>query len=257
MGKGILGRILDIADKSVYLAYDLEAFLAHRLLDLENGALEGLYQIEEILRLNPFVCDIWERVVVKDDTVAICNPAQLADLLLIRANMFKALYYNPSSRFLEDVIGQVFKYLYNKGEINRQSLLRMTDQELYRLLEERCGNQSLTALVGGSLYGVTADNFDTLEEACLCESELLEDANLMTHIAEFAKPTSNGVKSFHVFLNGKIVTLAEACPRAVHNITKVMDIPTRYCLYILDLTQFKLSKELVEHFRHLRRQRLD
>lgn len=140
MNRGLLGEVLDIADKLAYVARDLHAcepYLNYGLKHMDQYGLESLFSI---LQLNPNVCGLWDAVENIGDRAVISDPSRLAVFLRVRTLLFRELYYHPNARFGEYLVSRMLvKALYDKGTLTRDQLIEMRDFELERILDEEYG----------------------------------------------------------------------------------------------------------------------
>lgn len=146
-GEGILGRILDIADKTSYVAHDCDAYLESR--SGEESADHGISLLYDMLRsLGDRACALWDCVRLRGSDIVITDAKRLAGFLKLRAMMFRYLYYDLSARsyghFLTTVI---VESLYQSGEITKEALLKMNDNDLDAFLDRVTGQRNLRMVV--------------------------------------------------------------------------------------------------------------
>ncbi|HVU80355.1 MAG TPA: hypothetical protein VHD37_03265 [Candidatus Paceibacterota bacterium] len=140
--RGLLGEILDIADKLAYIARDISKCLHH----IEAGAQREQYGLITLLRLLhqfPYVCNVWDCVEASEDGHAYFTDAgRLVAFLKVRVLMFRELYFHPLSRFGEFFMSRLFvKMLYDKGVLTSDMLLKMDDGQLDAFLDEYFGER--------------------------------------------------------------------------------------------------------------------
>ena len=126
-GKGLLGSVLDIADKIAYTARDVFMFMG---MDADQSKGRSVLYMEgkRLIKENPYICNIWKHVRIVDNKVVITHSNRLANFLKLRAIMFKELYYKRESRFLEYVLSKkIIKYLFEKHYITFDQLLTEHD----------------------------------------------------------------------------------------------------------------------------------
>lgn len=249
-GQGLLGSILDLADKISYLSSDLKAYLGKDLDWWKIYPPEGYAEVHGAIEKNPFVLDIWDATEVRDGQLVFLDSERLSDFLRIRALMFRELYYHPGARFIEHVAGKVIvKYLYDYGKLTRKQLLQMSDHELER---------GLGRILGSGDYGISfgdidprVEEFKTFAEARKREAELRASGVNITHIETINHVTRPGTH-FMVRQNGRIVSFAEAYPGLARKIKEVItpQFPAR--LYYLrgdDFQGMSLFLEALESYR--------
>ncbi len=256
MGKGMLGRFLDLADKLAYVSRDVFYFiqsLPHRTPD---GLSKEQAVIRDLVTRFPYICGLWESIEIVDGQVAISNPLGLANFLKLRATMFKALYYNPSARFHEDVTAKLFAgYLMREGSLTKAQLLHTTDAFLYHELGK------VTGLAGVldhcySPFKPRVETFATVEEANRREQEFLGNKKMMTHLEVRKSFTSAGTASFLVRIGREVKPFKEVLPEDAADIEAIMAMPNPVWLYIFSIEDLKMPASLLKQLRFDRRQRL-
>ncbi|MFA5935567.1 MAG: hypothetical protein WC787_01800 [Patescibacteria group bacterium] len=132
LGKGLLGSLLDIADKIAYVSRD--AFWYHQRLGRGFIESEEGDQIHSLLRTYPEdACATWQSLKIVDGQPVFDDPEPLARFLLLRALLFRALYWHPAARFTEFIVSHVIcRHLVATGKIRLADLLEMRDEELDR-----------------------------------------------------------------------------------------------------------------------------
>jgi HD superfamily phosphohydrolase len=181
-GKGLLGQLLDIADKIAYVARDLWAcdpFIQYAQKQLEQY---GLRTLLSLLHRYPNPCSLWDSVVVENGQVMITNPAALTAFLKIRTLLFRELYYHPHARFGEYLISRLLvKSLYVQGKLTRDQLLKMRDDELQRILnaEYPVGRElNWKPVVEILSEGAQCKSFKDIDEAERFRKELQEQGKV-------------------------------------------------------------------------------
>lgn len=256
LGKGILGRVLDLADKLAYIARDVSYFL--RSIDGRTPDGLGIEQsvIRDIVAYNDFVCGLWGQVRIVDGQLVLTNPKTLAVFLKLRALMFKALYYNPSSRFNEDVVLRlVGGHLLENGTLTKSMLLLGGDWLVTDALDGVLGTYGLTTMIN-SPFEPRVETFATLAELKSREQEFLSQRNLLTHAVARKPLTSTGADSFKLYDHEHVRSLRELCPEDVAEIEKIMISGNSHWLYIFSIENVVLPPELLKQLREARRKRL-
>ena len=232
LNKGVLGQILDVADKIAYVARDAERFLGRfteqvdmRLMFAEpRRAMPAFYNmVGDHIRANPFPCSLWDDVHVENGQVFFTNPDRLFNFLKLRAMMFKFLYYHPAARFLEHTLASVVtKYLYDTGKVTRDELLRMTDENLERKIETVFGMELWHINTLQGFMHPCAEKFSTQEEAEAREQEVLaQGGNWMTLVENFKNGSSGGTNMLIRTEDGSIKQFRHAYPERAK---RIMDI---------------------------------
>ncbi len=142
--EGLLGQVLDIADRITYtmkdlnaIAYDQKELSLLKKLSLDPLLLPFRY----LLSHYPEIGNIFQEVGVdrKKQEVFFNNPQHLGVWLLLRAHLYKALYLNPVSLGRDLFVGQLIRPFYSRtGEarLTPEKLRQMTDDQLIRMLHE-------------------------------------------------------------------------------------------------------------------------
>jgi hypothetical protein len=140
---GLLGEVLDIADKLAYIARDIHKCLHHLEAGANNDQL-GLRTLLLLLKRFPYVCSVWDCVEEQAGHAVFTSVPRLAAFLKVRVLMFRELYYHPEARFGEYLMSRLFvKDLFRRGLITVERLLEIDDSELIRLLDMRYGSGAI------------------------------------------------------------------------------------------------------------------
>jgi HD superfamily phosphohydrolase len=171
LNRGLLGQILDIADKLAYVARDLHACDPYLHYGRDHYDQHGLHTILTLVERYPNVCGLWDAVSVHEGRMVITDAARLSAFLKVRTLMFRELYYHPNARFGEYLVSRVLvKSLYNSGRLTRERLLEMQDYELHMVLNEEFGTGRHHAAISSvvteiSAAGAQRKTFHQREEA--------------------------------------------------------------------------------------------
>lgn len=213
-GKGVLGSILDLADKLAYTARDLFNFLGSGIGDsipAWKDTAPRRYEIAITTSKLELVCAIWENVAITDGGAVVLSSAKLFEFLKVRALMFRNLYTHPDARHNEVLIlYTLLSFLYQRGLVTRQQLLENTNSFLEELLRQHFGIYQ--HLLYRS-YETTYRSFETLEAARAFEQQLVKDRMFFVRVEDahgFFKPGTH-IKTTR---NGMIGSFAELWPRA-------------------------------------------
>jgi HD superfamily phosphohydrolase len=235
LNRGILGSVLDIADKIAYISRDLQAFY------INGPKLDGYYELKDLLKEEPQPCSLWECVRIKNDRMYFSDKARLINFLMIRATMFGKLYSNPSSRFWELFVKTfVQKRLYETGKLTRDMLLRMQDMHLHEMINANIEPYFMDSFVGQR--SECMETFETLEQAQAREQQLRAKGRRVIMIEE-AFVAKAGVH-FLVETNSGLQPLSKADPESAQRIKDTMDPGYKFGLHYLDIHFRKLPKAL-------------
>ena len=135
-GEGLLGSILDVADKTAYVARDAYWFhqrLRSTIQDCEEGDA-----IHDLLRFHQRdACTAWQLSAIVDGKLVCTDPEALSRLLRLRALLFRALYHHPGSRFTEFIVSHVIlKHLIESAHVSKDELLRWRDEDLDQFIHQ-------------------------------------------------------------------------------------------------------------------------
>jgi len=173
--EGILGQILDVADKLAYVARDIDTCLnvavgmRHARLD-DSDAYVGTRALTEIVKDHSHVCSVWDSVRSDQERLVFTDVQRLIAFLKVRIVLFRELYYHPRARFGEYLISRILvKKLYDRGELTREMLLEMNDRELHDILDKRYGQRMVIRAL--SLKS-NVQSFATREEALAFKADL-------------------------------------------------------------------------------------
>lgn len=185
-GNGVLGTILDIADKLAYVGHDLVAFAGLPLF----GHLEYMRKVgfARHLRKNLLFCRIWESVRIENDT-AWCEDAEgLTRFLIIRAQLFRQLYTHPKARYREALLMfQTLSFLYEEGLLSRTQLLSMNDGDLRIFLQEKVNWRPDRMLPSKGNFTPKHRRFENLSDAKEFEVSLLREGRLFVRQENLTK----------------------------------------------------------------------
>ncbi len=241
LGKGLLGRILDLADKISYTGRDLWMFIC------KNRRGEDFWlnfpmiydRMISLLNANPSPCSVWECARVVDGQLVLTDAERLADFLRIRALMFKALYFNAAARFAEaGYLTQIARFLYEDGILTKDNLLEMQDHQLFALLSQALG---VPEYVVGEMVGnenPRVELFETAEEALRFERQIAQkERGTMTCLDVHPNPSGNSSSNFNVLTKGRVIPFSVACPFESWDIQQILreQKPYRVFLYNLDV----------------------
>jgi hypothetical protein len=238
--EGVLGRLLDIADKIAYVGRDAWNYV-HRihLIRKERSEEPSAYRrIEAILNAHPMVCGVWDSVVVADGQVFVRDGERLGDFLELRARLFRDLYFNPEARFLEHTLASIIiRDLYESGRLTRDRLLTMVDGELEGLFSEVLE----VYFAGKSLIVTDSDHarvetFASQAAAERREDELEATGDYVVMNETFVGATSPGTKIL-VLKDGHIQPFSEAYPEKTEALLEIVRNDRPYRLYYFPVDQ--------------------
>lgn len=243
-GKGVAGKILDIADK-IYVARDLDDyFYSHNLLGV-YGQADGYHALKELALSNPLICDYWDSVKVgPDGEVYFADAEKLIKLLSLRTLLFREMYFHPGSRYLEFLVSNVMvKYMLDKKMVKHDDLIEwMTDQDLDHLINKLLGGHF--GIDSADFLGAPhVETFHSTEEAYAREADLIRRGIALTFV-----DIVRGIKTCTDFkvetTSGKIRSLIEAYPSDASKIEQLAVINNPIRLYYI--TDTRINKQVLE-----------
>ncbi len=222
LGKGILGQCLDLADKTSYIARDLEAFVRGSPTSLLRCQNANLYTLSTFPENHQNCCALWESVSIVDGKLVILDTDRLAHFLKLRAFLFRELYYNPFSRFFEYLIGKgAIKIMYTKGDITAEELLQHDDAWLNSKIEHFFETRYILEKFH-NLERARLEEQNTLEDAYKRAAEFDGDPNIIAIVDDFKCVSSDGIDRFLVKHKEAIVPFSVARPVEARMIRDLM-----------------------------------
>lgn len=138
--ESLAGKIKNIADKLAYVCRDAQTFLNSFVFLSRSESCRFRDLVQVAITCQPFIGDLWEDVRIIDGEVVFSNAARLSAFLMLRAIMFRDLYYNPYSRGYEFLVYMAaMQPLYEAGILTPENLLSMSDLNLHDLIRKELG----------------------------------------------------------------------------------------------------------------------
>jgi len=260
-GEGLLGQLLDLADKCSYISRDTDAFVGQVQTFQEDGPIvraspRRYNRILDILRSEPDICALWETVRIINGKLVIDDPDRLGDFLLLRGLMTKLLYYNAYSRFLEDgVMKAVFCCLHEQGKLSVEWLLGHNDADLRHHIDQETGVQMLEVEIERKSHPLV-EEFETETLARERLAELLkEDPDLFVHMDMSRATSSAAINRFPVLAGTKLLSLPEARPFMALDIENVLRSRRPYRVYAYRFSELGFSADFAKSLRAFQERR--
>jgi hypothetical protein len=249
-GEGLLGEILDIADKIAYVARDAHTCLHH----IEAGAKNDLYGMMTLTRLIdrfPYACGIWDSVAVRSGRAVFTDVRRLLAFLKIRVLLFRELYYHPASRFGEFLISRLLvKVLYEQKRLTRDQLLEMTDSDLLQALDAEFGIDAVVRTCSSDL--ARCATFTGLAEAKTFMEGLRQAGNVFAMLDDNRRAIKPGTH-FLVSTKDGPQPLAVADPGSARELDEMARVRPMVHVYYLDGDPALPREHLARLVKHLRR----
>lgn len=243
-GEGILGKILDAADRIAYVARDVRVYLGRYTPKSSLPWPISYETIRLFAESKPHFCTVWDCVRIMDGKVVFTDPVRLADFLLGRIYMCKNLYYNSHARSFETILANtVLRYMYRQGIVKWEDFYRFEDYYLDRIIEDFIGRRYAmhNAFAIGEPFSET---FSSFGEASERKAQLFEEGIIFS-VLEDARNKIKTATEYLVLLNGKIMPFFEAFPEEAAKIQQVAVIEKPFYLFYLKNMDIKPEAEKV------------
>jgi len=252
-GKGVLGILLDIADKIAYVCRDTEEFLSRYIPGSLGRGAKGFAAIKNITDLYPDIGTLWDSVAIVDGQVIFEDAERLYRFLKLRALLFKYLYNNPGARSADIIVSNlVIRFLLASGKVSREKLNDMTDTDYHRLIEDFIGIRYATGSprnIGQFGYRT----FTTVEEALRKESELLSDEKTITSIEVLPIKNNPATDFLTKDESGIIKPFCKAYPEKAREIHRIFN--RRKKVFLFSIEKVKIKPEALKILRNFREER--
>ena len=243
---GLLGQILDIADKLAYVSRDLPCYLIHNEpKNLERELLPNEYgKLTQITKHTPMLCSVWDSFRRVGNNIVSNSPKRLADFLFVRILLFRQFYANPAGRFHEATsIRLALEHLLKQGAISVHQLLEMGDRSLEHLLGKVLGCFEWDVL---SAKTVGEPGFRTFTTEQMARDFVVQLHNknqyplLIEHLQPYMKRSSN---KFYVKAKGvSHQLLSDAYPDLDNELKRAELLPEPWAVYWLKSFQPGISE---------------
>ena len=259
-GEGVMGKLLDLADKLAYVARDADVYLNEimRVIDIkemEDGAVSyndkpELQSIKNILESDPLVCNVWDSVEIINGQVVVTNVQKLSDFLKLRALLFKELYYNYVGRFSVYMFAkEIIKYLYETGKLKQKEFLEGGDSMLMAYLEKFIGSQMFPILT--KPRNAVVERCLNIKEARKFAASFNNDSEKIAIIDDFSPISNSGTNKFKVKNNDKIVSFNEAFPEEAGKIDSLMVPPLFINVYVMTFKDLGIPRSHQEKIKDI------
>ena len=249
--EGVLGQLLDLADKIAYVGRDAWKFAHHAGAPMADAI--GL--IGDFVQDHPDVCTLWQWVTVVDGRVAVRNAEALYDFLTLRALLFRHLYYNPQCRFHELLLAtNVTRYLYEMGALTAEWLISHGDYQLEDTLSKFLERPNWQANDFFYHDYLKVEAFADRHQAECRQRELFRSGITFLYLEDVSRSVKTGADFFVETPEGQVGSLAAMYPAAAEQLASSVSWPKPYRLYWATETAF--SKRAVKKLRAWKRRKL-
>lgn len=140
--EGLLGQVLDIADRITYVCQDL-ANITRQPLKYESKK-DIKDNLSKFLLYNPKIGNIYEDVKIENGQVYFSDPEKLYRFLSVRVMLFKDAYMHPINQGRDYIVASKIKPFYKSadnpdGELTPDILRKMNDYSLIDYLAGKNG----------------------------------------------------------------------------------------------------------------------
>lgn len=226
LNQGVLGQVLDLADKIAYVSRDCDTFM-----NISRNPVGRNFIENALSRADQAICSLWDCVEIVGEQVIVSDSRRLADFLRLRILLFKYMYFHPQSRVMEfALINVLVRYFYHTGQIAKEMLLSMTDDQLDQklsFLAEGAWNNYRSFFSDLAVY----DDFDDIGKAKRQQTELIERGEIFCVIENL----TGKIKSATHFLvrDGlNIKPFYEACPEIHQELSSLCRVEKPIRLYL-------------------------
>ena len=236
LGQGILGQLLDIADKIAYVAHDLGHYLFKvvKWATIEGKGSSGFEEIKRLFEDTPSAGDFWGSIEIIDGKAVVGDAESLRHFLEMRARLWKYLYENFEGGFSIALLAKnIIRHLLNSGRLSRDFLLDETDSKLFEILAEFLGIKSFPSLIISFKH--TRQDFSNMEEALSHAKQYDQDPGRIAVVDKATTATSSGTNKFFVKKDGKAVPFSEAYPNEAQEIDRTLTPSNVVKVYMVNL----------------------
>jgi len=260
--RGVLGQILDIADRITYTMKDLHNVVgaAESKINIHPYLIELRYPLSH----HPQIGNIYKDVIVdqKKDIVFFADPKRLGVFLLLRALMHRHLYMESTSQGRDIFVANLIKPLYSPDgsqPLNPTLLRQMTDRELLDFLAKY---YQFPRLQGEWIYALLTnwypryESFETQEEAGQKEKEISNNGFLVLGVKE-CRGFDAGLSYLTLDKNQKVVALEDTDPGMAHQIRGIERDTRAVYVFYTDISEDTPINELLRKVHSLPKSIID
>ena len=223
-GKGVLGRLLDLADKQAYCARDLAYFVEWQRQSQNKSDI--IWQLAWHSVKQPSIAGIWDIIKVVGADVVATDAERMADFVQLRAMLWANLYVSPGTKFFEDFFAEIiWQYLYDEGKLTRHQLMQWGDSDLQNMLDGALGQIGASTDINFLGGPPRVKTFVDAKKADAFEMELNKNENIFVLRKDDKKrPVIKPETHYKVQTATGIFSLKEALPERAEEIYHIADI---------------------------------
>ena len=180
--QGLLGKVLDVADRIVYTMKDMDAV---QLMSSNGPFNPYITEMNMIVDNNPKIGNVYQTVLVNQEEQELYfnNPNCLGAFLNLRAYLHKNLYLYPTNQGRDLLMAKAIAQIYSKDEesiLSPSNLRISTDHDLMRVLAKYYKwDNSATIFHALFNWHPEFEKFSSIDEAKKKEAELEQEDNLI------------------------------------------------------------------------------
>lgn len=241
--QGLLGEVLDIADRITYTMKDLYNVIGPiKPEDLESNPL--LTNIKDILSSYPKIGNIYREVGADSRTgnVFFNDPDMLYAFLLLRANLHTEFYLHPINQGRDLFITKLLEPFYSKDDTSKLTpslLRRMNDTDLLRIM---AGKYFPDVYPEGAFNNLVNwlplyERFDTEEKAKSREKELRQKGNIVVIGIKESRSFDSGISYNVVGGGGRIMPFSEFDPQKAKKLQELGESTKGFLVLYANISQ--------------------
>jgi len=220
--------IAGVAGESDMITFKREASALDTLAEQLYQDLWG--EFEEFALDDPYPCDIWEDIEIRDGQIVYTSPDRVHRFLKIRALMFNKIYFAPENRARKVVFGEIFRQMWERGILAKDNMLEMGDIEFEQLYEQS-GYDPLLFRHMGML------DFPIREIQVARREDVIDEvADKKGHVVKEWQPFNPAVRTLTV-KDGQVVYFDEGYPELAQEIIDISE-RTRFTAVYLGVNEY-------------------
>jgi len=248
--KGLLGDMLDVADKLGYVGLDADHYLAAVRENLPLWYPDGFLAIEGMIIKHPEVCRIWESARIREGQLVFEDGEGLAAFLRLRMLLFRWLYYNPLCLCWEHAIAESFiRPMYTSGFVTREQLWSHDDRWLSLKIDEFLERVSrhrpgLLEDLEPYPFGIVFEQYPTMAAALIRAKGFNDDVSKTIVVDDMAPVSKTGAQRFRVVEQGKVKPFAQVFSRQTAELETLLQGDRVVSVAIIDLAELGIPERV-------------